>query len=210
MKARLSFLLALLVLLTTQAVAKDKNKSTLPEYVLRAQTVRVVIDPDAGEPLDHPNANAMARDNVEKALMEWGRFQPVLEGQESDLIVVVRAGNGRTVQPTIRGGPIDQRSGVGQSTDSSIRIGGQHGQPPPLTDPSTDPQQNQGPHMSNEVGSSQDSFAVYRGDVADPLDSSPVWRYLAKDCLQAPKVAAVEEFRKAIAKAEKPQPSKKP
>lgn len=189
---------------------KDKNKPTLPEYVLRAQTVRVVIDPDAGEPLDRPNANAMARDNVEKALLEWGRLQPVLEGQDSDLIVVVRTGNGKTVEPTIRGGPIDQRAGVGQSTDSSIRIGGQHGQPPPLTDPSTDPQQNQGPHMSNEVGSSEDSFAVYRGDVADPLDSAPVWRYLAKDCLQAPKVAAVEEFRKAIAKAEKPQPSKKP
>ena len=210
MTARLSFLLSLLVLLTTQGVAKDKNKSTLPEYVLRAQTVRVVIDPDAGEPLDHPNANAMARDNVEKAIMEWGRLKPVLDGQESDLIVVVRTGNGRTVQPTIRGGPIDQRAGVGQSTDSSIRIGGQHGQPPPLTDPSTDPQPTQAPHVSNEVGFSEDSLAVYRGGVVDPLDSSPVWRYLAKDCLRAPKVAAVEEFRKAIAQAEKPQPSKKP
>lgn len=210
MKARLSFLLSLLVLLTTQSVAKDKNKSPLPEYVLRAQTVRVVIDPDAGEPLDHPNANAMARDNVERALMEWGRLKPVLDGQESDLIVVVRTGNGRTVQPTIRGGPIDQRAGVGQSTDGSIRIGGQHGQPPPLTDPSTDPQPNQGPHVSNEVGFSEDSFAVYRGGVADPLDSAPVWRYLAKDCLQAPKVAAVEEFRKAIARAEKPQQPKTP
>ncbi len=48
MKVRLSFLLPLLVLLATQALAKDKNKSTLPEYVLRAQTVLVVIDPDAG------------------------------------------------------------------------------------------------------------------------------------------------------------------
>src|SRR5579862_3628693 len=210
MTARLSFLLSLLALLTTQAVAKDKNKSALPEYVLQAQTVRVVIDPDAGEPLDHPNANAMARDNVEKAIMEWGRLQPVLDGQESDLIVVVRTGNGRTVQPTIRGGPIDQRAGVGQSTDSSIRIGGQHGQPPPLTDPSTDPQPNQGPRVSNEVGSSEDSFAVYRGGVADPLDSSPVWRYNVKGCLQAPKVAAVEEFRKAVAQAEKPQQPKKP
>jgi len=209
MKVRLSFLLPLLVLLATQALAKDKNKSTLPEYVLRAQTVLVVIDPDAGEPLDHPNANATARDNVEKALMDWGRFKLALDGRESDLIMVVRTGNGKAVQPTIRGGPIDQRPGIGQSTDSSIRIGGQHGQPPPLTDPSSDPQ-NQGPHVSNEVGSSEDSFAVYRGGIANPLDSSPVWRYNAKDGLQAPKVAAVEEFRKALAQAEKPQPSKKP
>jgi hypothetical protein len=38
-----------------------------------------------------------------------------------------------------------------------------------------------------------------------------VWRHIAKDCLRAPNVAAVEEFRKAIAEAEKPQiPSKKP
>ncbi len=209
MKVRLSFLLPLLVLVSAQALAKDKNKSTLPEYVLRAQTVLVVIDPDAGEPLDQPNANATARDNVEKSLLEWGRFRLALDGQESDLIMVVRVGNGRAMQPTIRGGPIDQRPGIGQSTDSSIRIGGQHGPPPPLTDPSTDPQ-NQGPHMGNEVGPSEDSFAVYRGGVVDPLDSSAVWRYNAIDCLRAPKVAAVEEFRKALAKAEKPQQSKKP
>jgi hypothetical protein len=210
MKARLSFLLPLLALLATQAIAKDKKKSTLPDYVLRAETVRVVIDPDAGEPLDHPTANATARDNVERALEVWGRFKPVLDGQESDLVVVVRTGNDKAVEPTIRGGPIDQRAGVGQSTDSGIRIGGQHGQPPPLTDPSTDPQQNRGPHISNEVGLTKDSFAVYRGNVVNPLDSSPVWRYVAKDCLQAPYVAAVEEFRKAIAQAEKPQQPKKP
>src|ERR1700745_876566 len=120
MTRRLCSLLVPLLLLISAANGKDKHKSTIPEYVLRAQTVRVVIDPDAGEPLDHPNANAMARDNVEKAIMEGGRVQPVLDSQESDLIVVVRTGNGRTVQPTIRGGPIDQRAGVGQSTDSSI------------------------------------------------------------------------------------------
>ena len=210
MKVRLSFLLPLLVLLTIQAIAKDKKNPTLPDYVLRAQTVRVVIDPDAGEPLDHPNANATARDNVERALEVWGRFKPVLDDQESDLVVVVRTGNDKAVEPTIHGGPIDQRAGVGQNTDSGIRIGGQHGQPPPLNDPSTDPQLNRGPHISNEVGLTKDSFAVYRGNVANPLDSSPVWRYIAKDCLQAPNVTAVEEFRKAIAKAEKPQQPKTP
>ncbi len=46
--------------------------------------------------------------------------------------------------------------------------------------------------------------------VRDPLDSPPVWRYMAKDCLREPGVTAVEEFRKAIAQAEKPQPPKKP
>jgi hypothetical protein len=64
--------------------------------------------------------------------------------------------------------------------------------------------------MSNEVGPKEDVFAVYQGGISDPLNSVPVWRYIAKDGLRAPKVAAVEEFRKAIAEAEKPkvQPKK--
>jgi hypothetical protein len=65
--------------------------------------------------------------------------------------------------------------------------------------------------MSNELGAGEDTFEVYRGDVQYPLDSSPGWRYIAKDCLRTPKVAAVEEFRKVIAEAEKPKvPPKKP
>jgi len=51
---------------------------------------------------------------------------------------------------------------------------------------------------------------VYRGGMGSSLDSPPVWRYIAKDCLREPGVTAVEEFRKAIAQAEKPQPPKKP
>jgi hypothetical protein len=39
-----------------------------------------------------------------------------------------------------------------------------------------------------------------------------VWRYIAKDCLRAPKVRAVDEFRKAVTDSEKPQipPQKQP
>ncbi len=208
MSARISAFLALTLLLTCSAFAKDKNKPTLPEYVLRAQTVRVMIDPDAGEPLDQPNANATARDNVEKALMEWGRYRLVPDGQESDLVVVIRTGDARISRPTIRGGPIDQRPGVGQSTDSSVRIGVQQGQPP-LNSPQ-DPQ-SRSPHVGSETGPSEDMFAVYRGGVADPLDSSPVWRYVAKDSLRPrPRIAAVEEFRKAVAEAERPKIPKQP
>ena len=180
----------------------------MPEYVLRARTVRVVIDPDAGEPVDQPTANATARENVEKALMDWGRFSVVLDGQEADLIVSVRTGNGKAMRPTVKGGPIDQRPGVGQGTDDSIRIGVGRGQPP-MSDPNTIPQER-GPHISNEIGPSDDSFAVYRGGVSDALDAPPVWRYVAKDALRAPKVSAVEEFRKAVADAEKPKVPKQP
>jgi len=209
MTYRLFFTFALVVLLVCPAAPKDKNKHVLPEEVLRARTVLVVIDPDAGEPLDQPQANSIARDSVEKALLEWGRFDLRPAGQPTDLIIAVRTGNGRAMQPTIKGGPVDQRPGYGQSTDSTIRVGGQQGQPPPLEDPSVTPP-NRGPRVSNEAGPSEDMFAVYRGTGQYPLDSPAVWRYIAKDCLREPKVAAVEEFRKAIAEAEKPQPSKKP
>jgi hypothetical protein len=210
MTARLCSLVLVAALLAVPASAKDKDKkkASLPEYVLRASTVLVVVNPDAGEPIDQPMANSTARENVEKALMEWGRLRVVMDGQESDLVIVVRTGSGRMVQPTIKGGPIDRRGGVAQGTDSTIRIGGQQGHPAG-NDPTTNPQ-DQGPHMSNEVGPSQDTFEVYRGGMSDPLDSPAVWRYTAKDCLRAPKVSAVEEFRKAIAEAEQPQIPKKP
>jgi hypothetical protein len=200
----------ILFVLVTFATAKDKKKPVLPEDILRAQTVRVVIDRDAGEPLDQPRANYMARDNVEKALMEWGRFRVAMDGEASDLVISVRTGNGQAIRPTMKGGPMDQRPGVAQSTDSSIRIGGQHGQQP-MGDPSTFPQ-NQAPGISNEVGPSDDSFVVYRGTTADPLDSPAVWRLTRKDCLRptGSQVPAVEEFRKVIAEAEKPKVPKNP
>jgi hypothetical protein len=206
MTVRLSSLLLVVILLVAPTVAKDKNKSLLPGYVLHARTVLVVIDPNAGEPLDQPNANATARANVEKKLMDWGRFDLVLDGQQSDLVIVVRTGGGKSMRPTVKGGPIDQRPGVAQAGDTSIRIGGQQGHPP-LNDPSMSPP-NAGPHIGNEIGPSEDSFEVYRGDIQDSLNSSPAWRYIAKDCLRAPNVSAVEEFRKAVAEAEKQQPKK--
>jgi len=207
MTARLSSLFLLAALLTFPASAKDKKKSSLPEYVLRATTVLVVVSPEAGEPLNEPRANATARDNVERALMQWGRLHPVMDGQESDLVIAVRTGSGRMVQPTVRGGPVDQRPGTAQTGDGNIRIGAQQGQPPPLSDPMGPPN---GPRTGNDVGPSEDTFEVYRGGVQYPLDSAPVWRYIAKDCLRQPSVTAVEEFRKAIAQAEKPQVPKKP
>jgi len=207
MTARLSLLVRLATMLIVPAGAKDKKKDTLPEYILRATTVRVVINPDAGEPLDNPMANSTARENVEKALMNWGRFQLAPDSGESDLVIAVRTGSGRMLRPTIKGGPIDNRPGEAQTTDDSIRIGGHQGRPP-TNDPRLGPQGS--PRMGNEVGPSEDMFEVYRGGIVDPLDSPAVWRYTAKDCLRAPQVSAVEEFRKAIAEAEKPQVPKKP
>ena len=44
----------------------------------------------------------------------------------------------------------------------------------------------------------------------DPTNSPALWRYTAKGCLNGPDVKAVEEFRKAIAEAEKPKVPKNP
>lgn len=214
----------LIALVFTPALAKDK-KPNLPAYVLQAQTVRVIIDPDAGEPVDHPDANRIARQNVEMALLKWGRFDLASDGQPSDLIITVRTGNGKPVRPTIHGGGIDQRPGVSEGDDGSIRIGAHQGQspvdpgmgppgmppsgapPPGMPQPGT-PSPQAGPHVGNEVGPSEDMFEVFRGNVGDPLNTVPAWRFTAKDCLRAPKVTAVEEFRKAIADAEKPKQKK--
>jgi hypothetical protein len=210
------------VLALTPAIAKDKNKTTLPAYVLSAQTVLVIVDPDAGEPLDQPYANRNARANVEKALVQWGRFRLVNDGEKSDLIITVRTGNGKTVQPTMKGGGIDQRPGVSGDPDGTIHIGAHGGQPPvdpgayppgmppPGTSPQGGPPPDGGPRVSNEVGPSEDMLAVFRGDTEHSLDGPAAWRYIAKDCLSEPKVAAVDEFRKAIADAEKAKQNKKP
>jgi hypothetical protein len=206
--ARLSSILLVSALTVLPALAKDKKKPQIPEYVLRAQTVRVMVEPGAGEPLDQPYANSTARDSVEKALTEWGRFRVVMDGAESDLVITVRTGDGRAGRPTIQGGPIDQRPGVAQGTDSTIRIGAQQGRPP-FQDPNTNPA-GQEPRVGTEVGPSEDTFAVYMGNIDHPLESAPVWRYVAKDCLREPGVAAVEKFRKLLADAEKPQTQSQP
>ena len=140
--ARLAVVLLLISILAVSLLAKDKDKKkqVLPDFVLRAQTVRVEILPGSGEPLDQPIANSMARENVEKAFSEWGRYRLVMDGQEADLVVAVRTGGDRMVRPTIQGGPIDQRGGVAQGTDSTVRIGGQSGRPPG-NNPNMDPMQ---------------------------------------------------------------------
>jgi hypothetical protein len=200
MSARISVFLLFSLVVTLPVQAKDKKKQVLPDYVLKAQTLLVVIQPEAGEPVANPNANRIAQENVEKALTEWGRFRLVTESRTADLIVAVRKGHGSG--PTIRNSPADSRPVILQPGDGNIRIGGQHGQPPDLTNPGLGPA-NRGPQIGNEIGPSEDTFAVYRGGIEYPLDAPAVWRYTGKDALNGPRVPAVEKFRKALAESEK-------
>lgn len=206
MQRHWSPLILLLLLLIPSAYAKDKKK-ILPAYVLQARTVLVVIDPDAGISPANPNENRVAQADVEKALANWGRFTPVMDAQTADLVISIRRGHGRAVSPTIGSVPND-RPVIMQPNDSGIRIGAQQGRNTPITDPSAMPPTS--PHPQTEIGPSEDTFTVYRGQVEYPLDAPPVWRFGAKDALSDPAVPAVAQFRKAIEETEKQISQKKP
>jgi len=205
MLVRMRVVLLVVLLFTSQAIAGGKKKILLPDYVLKAHTVRVIIDPNAGTSMTAPQANKTAQDEVEKALMKWGRLRPVVEGMPADLVITVRKGSGKTVQPTISGEPTNDRPVVVQPTDGGIRIGAQQGRSPNTTQP---PPEDTRPRPQTEVGPAEDMFAVYQGSVGLGLDGAVAWHYSSKDALRSPDVPAVAEFRKIIEAAEKQKQSK--
>jgi hypothetical protein len=185
---------------------KDKKKILLPDDVLQARTAFVAVSPEDGISLEHPNDNPIARQDVEKAIMLWGRFTLAMDARSADLIMIVHKGSGKMITPVVRGGPLDNRPVIGESTgdpnSQTTRIGVQQGRPPDLGDPDGD-SQNTGPHTGEQIGPSQDTFTVYRGGLDHPRDSVPVWRYIAKDALHSPEVPAVDQFRKVMEEADK-------
>jgi len=185
------------ILISATGFAKDKKKNILPAYVLTARTVKVIIDPTAGISIDDPRANEIARADVEAALRTWGRFELVTAGP-ADLVIVVRKGLGRVVDPTIH----DPRQNDPMSAESGV--GPENSRPPGMPGSASSPSMtNDRPSPQTEIGGTEDSFMVYRGDVDRPLDTAPVWRCVASDALQPHSVPAVDKFRKAIADAEK-------
>src|SRR5215470_3542244 len=145
------------------AIAKNKKKQILPDFVLRAETVLVVIHPDAGEPVTNPTANRTAQENVERAVTQWGRFRLAMDAQTADLVVAVRKGHAGG--PTVRNSPADNPPVVYQPSGGDVRVGGQRGRPPDLTDPGVGRSPNQGPHIGNEIGPKEDTLEVYRGGI---------------------------------------------
>jgi len=198
---RVAILSVALLGLVLPTFAKDKKKQALPDIVLNAHRVLVVIYPDAGEPLTDLNTNQKARDSVERALLKWGRFELAMEPQTADLVIAVRRGH--SGGPTIANSPTDDRPVIYQPSGTDTRVGGQHGRPPDLTNPFPGGMENRGPRITNEIGSSEDALDVYRGAMEYPLDSAPVWHYRGKDALKGSQIVAVEQFHKAIEESEK-------
>jgi hypothetical protein len=219
MRSRLFRVMTVGLLAAVPVLAKSKDK-TLPPYILQARTVAVIVDPSAGIDPDDPRANQVAQKDVETALMNWGRFTPVMRAEGADLIIVVRKGHGRLVDATITDPRQNNRAGVINPTDNGVGIGAQNGRPPNLGgspdgpmqpgSQSQVPQSQRIPQTQMEIGGEDDSFTVFEGGVAKPLNGAPGWRYMAPDGLRSRSVPAVEEFRKAVAAAEKAAAAKKP
>lgn len=205
MLRRTHVLFLLLPVVTSVAIAGGEKKSSLPPYVLTARTVVVLIDPDAGISADAPLANKTAQEGVEKAIMKWGRFTVVPGTPGADLVITVRKGSGKVVQPTIAGLPTNDRPVTVGKTDDTIRIGAQQGRDPGI-EQSGPP--DIGPHPQVEVGPAEDMMVVYKGHVDQTLEQPAVWRYTGPGALNSPDVPAVEKFRKAIQEAEKQLKSK--
>ncbi|HEY2118551.1 MAG TPA: hypothetical protein VGH37_05145 [Candidatus Acidoferrum sp.] len=198
------FLVALALCLTSSvALSKKKEKPVVPELLLRAQTMVVLIQPDAGEPMNEPTANRKAREDVEKAFMSWGRYRLVQEAQSADIVVTVKKGSEKATTPTVNGGPVDQRPVTMETTDNQIRIGAQQGRPINGSQAPDQTAPEGRAHPGVEAGSSDDSFLVYQGGDSYTPYSAPLWSYNAKNGLRAPDVKAVQEFRKVITEAEK-------
>jgi hypothetical protein len=184
-------------LLVSVGFAKDKNKTTLPAFVLHAQTVAVIVDPSTQFSVDDPTRNLMAQKDVEAALLKWGRFHPVSDAQNADLIVVVRKGNGHMmddISPDSR-----QNNGGVMSPNDRGSMGGQRGAQSNMP---SDGMGQQGPGSTSGFGYTSDFFAVFKsGD--NPRTAIPVWKYPGQDGLNPAGVPAVTAFRKAIDAAEK-------
>jgi hypothetical protein len=207
MRYRWSLVFLLGMMCCVGAAGKDKKKILLPTAVLEARTVMVVVDPDAGVALEDPFGNRNAREDVERALMKWGRFRLEENAADAELVISIRKGNGRIARPSIGGVPINNRPVIFEPTDSGGRAGGQAGSPQPGYGDPTGPRDT-GPRPGVEVGDGEDMFAVYLGKREDPLNWLPVWRYSSEDGLRSPGVRAVEVFRKLIVEAEKQQAAK--
>ena len=204
MPNRASTLIAMSLLMASSGFAKDKTKTPLPFYVLHARTVAVLVDPDAGVSIDDPRANQVAQKDVETALLNWGRYEPILATQAADLIIVLRKGHGHLVDDTISDPRQNNRAGVINPTDNGIAIGAQHGQQGNPSDASNSGlTTSQSPRSQMEIGEPDDSFVVFQGGGPNPLDSPPIWRYMAKGGLHSHDVPAVAQFRKAVAETEK-------
>jgi hypothetical protein len=183
-KRHLSLFLFSLMLL---APAFAKNKKLLPDEVLHAKTIMIMILPAPGTPVDEKDIQA-TQDGVRNAFAKWGRFASA-DGGTPDLLIVCRKGHAEAPTPNL---PPPER--IHPTTGRTI--------------PDSDAPGMRGPDLERQPAMAKllvedDVFEVYPGGVDRPLEKAPLWLYKGKGVLQGSKVAAVERFRKAIEESER-------
>ncbi|MGB9104311.1 MAG: hypothetical protein WCC59_06120 [Terriglobales bacterium] len=190
--------------LASAAGAEEKSlPAPIAHDILEARWVAVVIYPGSQVPLANPAENQRAVQDVQTAMLKWGRYLVTPDPTQADLIIAVRKGRAGTA--TINGRK-DPTPVILDPSGTGVYIGIHHGQTPPLTRTETSPDGVQHGSVGMQVGPAEDLFEVYRGHTQYPLDEAPVWRYLGKDGLKAPKVEAVAKFRKVVEDAAKKEP----
>jgi hypothetical protein len=133
--------------------------------------------PTAGFTVEDPRGESRWPNRMSRRhMLSWGRYNPILQTNDADLIVVVRKGNGRMVNDTIHDPRQNNRPGSIIPADNGVSISGQHGTSSP-------PQPSPEPTPQMDIGQTEDSFLVYEGGGDRPLDRAPAWRYIAKDGL---------------------------
>jgi len=205
MRSMASRCLVVAVVLSVMAPAFAKDDAPMmPPYILRARTVAVVIDTEAGVSVRDPNANQTARKDVETALLNWGRFEPLMSAEGADLVILIRKGSKGPADVAISDPRQNRRGGVIEPIDDGISVGVQRG-PSNTTGRTTRPvpQEPSATKPVAQAGTPGDVFQVFDGKAEKPLDGVPGWQYVKKDGLHPHDVPAVAAFRKAIDEAEK-------
>ena len=209
MRVRVYALVLLGLMMSVPAWAKSKDK-TLPPYILQAHTVAVIIAPATEMDPEDPRANAIAQQDVEEALIKWGRFELVDTTLGADLIIVVRKGHKRPADSTTMNDP-SQPGGVSPANNGGLGtprpplMGGQDGMGP--RGPQTGSPQSQSPPIPSQQPQtevvSDDSFAVFDGRAERRMEGTPGWRYMGSGGLRSHDVPAVDAFKKAVIAADK-------
>ncbi len=208
MRMRVATFVALGLMMAVPVLAKSKDK-TLPPYILQAHTVAVIIAPATEMDPEDPRSNAIAQQDVEEALIKWGRFELVDTTLGADLIIVVRKGHLRPADP-MRTDP-SQTGGVSPANNGGVGaprpplMGGQDGMGP--RGPQSGSPQSQSPQAPSQQPQTEvmtdDSFAVFDGRAERRMEGDPGFRYMGQQGLRSHDVPAVEAFKKAVVAADK-------
>jgi hypothetical protein len=198
MMRRLSTLVTMGLLIGVPGLSKSKDK-TLPQYILEAHTVAVIIAPGTETDPEDPQANVIAQRDVEAALTKWGRFQPVDTTVGADLIIVVRRGHVRPADQLMS----DPRQGQAGSVNSPNNRPPSSGPAGMGQYPQGQSPQSQVPQVPTETNRTDDSFIVFDGRADRRMEGAPGWKYTGQDGLHAHNVPVVESFKKAVIAADK-------